>query len=171
MSGAVLTNPSLVWSITYTRRGARALGRPSTINLQKRGGAPTMRRATRAVCALTIAASVLVMAACGGNGGGSASSSSGPKRPTIGFVVPLISNPYWKLIQDFAQVAAGTLNVNLLTAQANSDETTEINIVEGWIARKVDGMVVGPVSDKVGAKVLSDAEAAKIPVTFMQRSP
>jgi ABC-type sugar transport system substrate-binding protein len=32
-------------------------------------------------------------------------------------------------------------------------------------------MVVGPVSDKVGAKVLSDAETAKIPVTFMQRSP
>ena len=36
-----------------------------------------------------------------------------PKVPTIGFVVPLISNPYWKLIQDFAEGAAGTLGINL----------------------------------------------------------
>jgi inositol transport system substrate-binding protein len=74
-------------------------------------------------------------------------------------------------MQDFAEGAAGTLGINLLTAQANSDESQEISIVEGWVARKVDGMVVGPVSDKVGATVLRDAENAKIPVTFMQRQP
>lgn len=102
---------------------------------------------------------------------GSSPAPAGKKTLTIGFVVPLISNPYWKLMQDFAQGAAGTLGVNLLTAQANSDESTEISIVEGWVARKVDGIVVGPVSDKVGATVLSDAENAKIPVTFMQRQP
>ena len=39
------------------------------------------------------------------------------------------------------------------------------------IARSVDGLVVGPVSDKVGDTVLNDAEAADIPVVFMQRSP
>jgi ABC-type sugar transport system substrate-binding protein len=103
--------------------------------------------------------------------GGATPAPAGKKTLTIGFVVPLISNPYWKLMQDFAQGAAGTLGINLLTAQANSDEATEISIVEGWVARKVDGMVVGPVSDKVGATVLSDAETAKIPVTFMQRQP
>ncbi|HKC18941.1 MAG TPA: sugar ABC transporter substrate-binding protein, partial [Candidatus Dormibacteraeota bacterium] len=109
----------------------------------------------------------LLLGACGGN----STSTGGKKQYTIGFVVPLISNPYWKLMQDFAQGAAGTLGVKLLTAQANSDESTEINIVEGWVARKVDGMVVGPVSDKVGQTVLRDAETAKIPVTFMQRQP
>ena len=125
-----------------------------------------MARTRQALCVAAIIA-MLVLAGCGS----ASNNSSGPKRPTIGFVVPLISNPYWKLIQDFAKGAAGTLNINLLTAQADSDETKEINIVESWISAKVDGMVVGPVSDKVGAKVLSDAEAAKIPVTFMQRSP
>jgi ABC-type sugar transport system substrate-binding protein len=110
----------------------------------------------------------LLATACGGN---SPSNTGGKKTLTIGFVVPLISNPYWKLMQDFAQGAAGTLGINLLTAQANSDESTEISIVEGWVARKVDGMVVGPVSDKVGQTVLTDAESAKIPVTFMQRQP
>ena len=129
-----------------------------------------MGRTARTLCVLSIVASVL-LTACGGGGGNTGTGSSGKKNPTIGFVVPLISNPYWKLIQDFAKGAAGTLGINLLTAQANSDETTEINIVEGWVARKVDGMVVGPVSDKVGSKVLQDAEKAKIPVTFMQRSP
>jgi ABC-type sugar transport system substrate-binding protein len=74
-------------------------------------------------------------------------------------------------MQNFAKGAAGQLGIHLLTAQANSDEATEINIVEGWIASKVDGIVVGPVSDKVGQTVLADAGKAKIPVTFMQRQP
>jgi ABC-type sugar transport system substrate-binding protein len=85
--------------------------------------------------------------------------------------VPLISNPYWKLIQDFAVGAAGTLGIDLLTGQADSDEAKEIAIVEAWISQGVDGIVVGPVSDKVGETVLADAEAAGIPVVFIQRSP
>jgi ABC-type sugar transport system substrate-binding protein len=97
--------------------------------------------------------------------------SQAAERPTIGFVVPLISNPYWKLIEDFAKGAAGTLDVELLTAQADSDEAKQISIVQAWIASGVDGIVVGPVSDKVGETVLADAEKAGIPVTFMQRSP
>jgi ABC-type sugar transport system substrate-binding protein len=94
-----------------------------------------------------------------------------PKVPTIGFVVPLISNPYWKLIQDFAVGAAGTLGINLITDQADSDEAKQISIIEGLIAQPVDGLVVGPVSDKVGATILADAETANIPVVFMQRPP
>jgi len=94
-----------------------------------------------------------------------------PKHPTIGFVVPLISNPYWKLIQDFAVGAAGTLGINLVTDQADSDEAKQISIVEGMIAQPVDGLVIGPVSDKVGATILADAETANIPVVFMQRPP
>jgi ribose transport system substrate-binding protein len=106
-------------------------------------------------------------------GGASTSvpASGGAKKPTIGFVVPLISNPYWKLIQDFAIGAAGTLGVDLITDQADSDESKQISIIEGLISRKVDGLVIGPVSDKVGSTVLADAEAANIPVVFMQRSP
>jgi ABC-type sugar transport system substrate-binding protein len=118
----------------------------------------------------TPAASTAPSAATAAPASGDASSPAA-ERPTIGFVVPLISNPYWKLIQDFAQGAAGTLNVELLTAQADSDEAKQISIVQAWIASGVDGIVVGPVSDKVGETVLADAEAAGIPVTFMQRSP
>ena len=85
--------------------------------------------------------------------------------------MPLISNPYWKLIQDFAVGAAGTLGVELITDQADSDESKQISIIEGLISRGVDGLVIGPVSDTVGATVLTAAEAANIPVVFMQRSP
>jgi ribose transport system substrate-binding protein len=102
--------------------------------------------------------------------GSSAGGGTG-KKPTIGFVIPLISNPYWKLIQDFAVGAAGTLGITLKTDQADSDENKEISIIEGLIAQGVDGLVVGPVSDKVGATILADAETAKIPVVFMQRPP
>ena len=45
------------------------------------------------------------------------------------------------------------------------------NIIEGLISQGVNGLVVGPVSDKVGATILADAETAKIPVVFMQRPP
>lgn len=130
-------------------------------------------RVPRSLAAIAIVV-VLAASACAGSGAPSANpsgSASAGERPTIGFVVPLISNPYWKLIQDFAQGAAGTLGVELLTGQADSDEAKQISIVQGWISAKVDGIVVGPVSDKVGETVLKDAEAAGIPVVFMQRSP
>jgi ABC-type sugar transport system substrate-binding protein len=139
-----------------------------------------MRR-TRSLGAIALVLSVVV-GACSGSGSapsaGATTAASAPAaasaaatKPKIGFVIPLISNPYWKLIQDFAQGAAGTLGVELLTGQADSDESKQISIVEGWISAKVDGIVVGPVSDKVGDTVLKDAEAANIPVVFMQRSP
>jgi ABC-type sugar transport system substrate-binding protein len=131
-------------------------------------------RGSRSLAAIAVVAT-LVVGACssapGSSAGASAGASGAAKKPTIGFVIPLISNPYWKLIQDFAQGAAGTLGVTLQTGQADSDETKQINIIEGMIAAKVDGLVVGPVSDKVGETVLRDAETAGIPVVFMQRSP
>ena len=128
------------------------------------------RRSSLATLAVSI---TLVTAACSGGSPSPAASSAGGGNATytIGFVVPLISNPYWKLMQDFAQGAAGTLGVVLKTGQADSDESKQISIIEGMISAGVDGLVVGPVSDKVGSTVLSDAEAAGIPVTFMQRSP
>jgi ABC-type sugar transport system substrate-binding protein len=128
-----------------------------------------MKRPVPGVVAVMLA---LIVAACSSGSTTSPSAASGGSKPlTIGFVVPLISNPYWKLMQDFAQGAAGTLGVTLQTAQADSDESKQINIVEGMISAKVDGIVIGVVSDKVGATVLEDAEAAGIPVTFMQRGP
>jgi ABC-type sugar transport system substrate-binding protein len=137
-------------------------------------------RGNRSVLAALAVSATLVVGACqgaaspapsGSSGAGASPAASAGKQYTIGFVVPLISNPYWKLMQDFAQGAAGTLGVKLQTAQADSDESKQINIVEGMISAKVDGIVIGVVSDKVGATVLKDAEAANIPVTFMQRSP
>jgi ABC-type sugar transport system substrate-binding protein len=122
-------------------------------------------------------AAALLLTGCGAssNAGSSTDDKSGAaggkKTPTIGFVVPLISNPYWELMQKFAQGAAGQLGIKLLTAQADSDESKELNIVQGWVSSKVDGIVVGPVSDKVGQTVLREAEKANIPVTFMQRQP
>jgi ABC-type sugar transport system substrate-binding protein len=120
---------------------------------------------------LAVSSAGVVAQSPAASGGTSPAATTAPNPPTIGFVVPLISNPYWKLIQDFAQGAAGTLGINLLTGQADSDESKQINIVQGWIAAGVDGLVIGPVSDQVGETVLSDAEAAGIPVVFMQRSP
>ncbi len=138
-------------------------------------------RGNRSILAALAVTATIVVGACQGaaspaaSSGSSAGASAGGggtgKQLTIGFVVPLISNPYWKLMQDFAQGAAGTLGVKLQTAQADSDESKQISLVEGMISAKVDGIVIGVVSDKVGATVLKDAEAAGIPVTFMQRQP
>ena len=131
----------------------------------------TPAASSTAAAASSTAAAAPSTAAAASSAPAAGSAAPAKSNPTIGFVVPLISNPYWKLMQDFAKGAAGQLGIKLLTAQANSDESTEINIVEGWIASKVDGIVVGPVSDKVGQTVLRDAQKAKIPVTFMQRQP
>ena len=65
---------------------------------------------TKVLGALTALVAASVMAASPGV----SAQSPAPEAPTIGLVIPLISNPYWKLIQDFTQGAAGTLGVNLL---------------------------------------------------------
>lgn len=133
-------------------------------------------RGKRSILTVLAVTATLITSACSTGSSATtapsaASASGATKQYTIGFVVPLISNPYWKLMQDFAVGAAGTLGVKLQTAQADSDESKQIAIVEGMISGKVDGIVIGVVSDKVGETVLKDAEAAGIPVTFMQRSP
>jgi ABC-type sugar transport system substrate-binding protein len=127
-------------------------------------------RSRKFVTAVALAICTSMLAGCGGddkdNGG-----EGGSDEVTIGFVVPLISNPYWELMQKFAEGAAKQLGIELKTAQADSDESKQINIVQGMISSQVDGIVVGPVSDKVGQTVLREAEKAGIPVTFMQRQP
>jgi len=90
---------------------------------------------------------------------------------TIGWDVPLISNPYWALLQNFAEGAAKQFGIKLITAQANTDDATQISQIQGFIADKVNGMVVGPVDNTVGKTILSLAQKANIPLTFMQRLP
>jgi ABC-type sugar transport system substrate-binding protein len=127
-------------------------------------------RSRKLAAAVALAACASMLAGCGDDSKDD-KAGDGSDKPTIGFVVPLISNPYWELMQNFAEGAAKQLDIDLLTAQADSDESKQINIVQGWISSKVDGIVVGPVSDKVGQTVLREAEKAGIPVTFMQRQP
>lgn len=112
-----------------------------------------------------------VLAACGGAAATISSSGTGGKGPTIGFVIPLISNPYWELMQNFALECAKQFNINLVTGQANSDDNTQLSIVQDFISRKVDGMVVGAVDNTVGQPILSAVTQANIPLTFMQRLP
>jgi ABC-type sugar transport system substrate-binding protein len=112
-----------------------------------------------------------LLAACGSSNGSTGSSGGSSKKYTIGFLVPLISNPYWQLMQTFAVECSKQFNINLLTAQANTDDSKQISIVQDWISRRVDGMVVGPVDDTVGQPILSAVTGAKIPLTFMQRLP
>jgi ribose transport system substrate-binding protein len=112
-----------------------------------------------------------LLAACGSTNNSASGSSSGSKTYTIGFLVPLISNPYWQLMQTFAVECAKQFGINLLTAQANTDDSKQISITQDWISRRVDGMVVGPVDNTVGQPILSAVQSAKIPLTFMQRLP
>lgn len=112
-----------------------------------------------------------LLAACGSSNNGNTGSSGSNKTYTIGFLVPLISNPYWQLMQTFAVECGKQFKINLLAAQANTNDSTQISIVQDWISRRVDGMVIGPVDDTVGQPILSAVTSAKIPLTFMQRLP
>jgi simple sugar transport system substrate-binding protein len=139
----------------------------------------------RRFSALFLVPLVMVVAACGssdssgGTGTGSSTASSGdattaaaaPDRPKIGFVVPVLENPYWKLEADYAKAAGKSLGADVLIGDAKSQDSTLVSTVENWISSGVDGIVVGLVTDSTTSKILADAKAAGVPVTFMQRGP
>jgi ribose transport system substrate-binding protein len=51
--------------------------------------------------------------------------------------------------------------------KARSKRTTEIKVVENFIARRVDGIVLAPLDDKALAPVVHSAVAGKIPVVII----
>lgn len=89
----------------------------------------------------------------------------------IGFGVPVLANPFWKANADFAENMATDLGMDYLIGDANSQEDQQVKAIEDLIAQGVDGLILAPVSQAVGPKLLELAEEAGVLVVFAERNP
>ncbi|WP_415953889.1 substrate-binding domain-containing protein [Streptomyces sp. KLOTTS4A1] len=131
-----------------------------------------MRRRRTAAGMAAVAAAALVVAGCSssggkesedkpeGNGGGKA---SGPKL-TIGMVTHAgKGDAFWDIVQKGAKAAAAKDNVDFL--YASDDQAKEqASLVQSYIDKKVDGLIVTLAKPEAMKDVLGKAKAAGIPV-------
>lgn len=127
----------------------------------------------RLSAALASAAAVLLLTSgCGevtvqGSGPGASPNvkSSGPI--TIAVVPKAVGFDFWDSVRKGAQCAASKLtdvNVQWDGVTAETDVTGQVNLLQNFLTRQVDGLVYAATDAKVLAQVTQDAQSLNIPV-------
>jgi ribose transport system substrate-binding protein len=84
---------------------------------------------------------------------------------TIGYTTPGLDNEYWAQVKTYAEAEAARLGVNLVfLAATTGDVSDHLNIINDFIAQKVDAVVISPVDSKGIIPGIEALNAAGIPV-------
>ncbi|MGI6454853.1 MAG: substrate-binding domain-containing protein [bacterium] len=91
-------------------------------------------------------------------------STAAERKYTIALVMKALSNPFFHAMQVGAEEEAGKLGVDLLVQGTNkeTDITQQVNIVENFMTRRVDALVIAPASSTALVPVLMRAKAQGI---------
>ncbi len=117
-------------------------------------------------------ASVLVLALAGaacGRGPSDASAPGGEKRLTIAVIPKGTTHEFWKSIHAGAARAARELGVAIIWKgpQKEDDRAQQITVVEDFVTRGVDGIVLAPLDDRALMRPVGDATREGIPVVII----
>ncbi|MDD2296830.1 MAG: substrate-binding domain-containing protein [Sphaerochaetaceae bacterium] len=88
---------------------------------------------------------------------------------TIGMTVPGLQFPFFITMQDEALAYAGELGVELLTHDSQNQSSIQMAAVENFIAQKVDGILISPMTTDSLVPAIEAAVAAGIPVATVDR--
>ncbi|MGI6038191.1 MAG: sugar ABC transporter substrate-binding protein, partial [Limnochordia bacterium] len=94
----------------------------------------------------------------------------GAGNMVLGLSSPAL-NEFYIRFEDFAQVGAKELGIQLITLNAEDKGEKQLRDVEDLIARGVDGIIVAPVTDAVARTIFQKCEEAGIPVIVADRNP
>lgn len=113
----------------------------------------------------------LALAACGGKG---ESGRGGTKKLTIAVIPKGTTHEFWKSIHAGAVQAADELaasgdsiNVIWKGPLREDDREQQVQVVEGFISQRVDGMVLAPLDDRALARPVEEARSAGIPTVII----
>jgi ribose transport system substrate-binding protein len=118
------------------------------------------------VSLLTAAA---LLAACKPQGSGGGSSGSGGAKPLKIAVIPKgTTHEFWKAVHAGGVKAAKELGVEIVWKGPlkEDDLKQQIEVVQGFVAQGVSGIVLAPLNDKGLVPAVNDAVAAKVPVVI-----
>ncbi|HEX8525238.1 MAG TPA: substrate-binding domain-containing protein, partial [Tepidisphaeraceae bacterium] len=102
-------------------------------------------------------------------GSGAAIGPAGTSKPRIGLSLDTLKEARWQADRDLFVKRASELGAEVFVNSANSDDTRQVNDVQGLISRGVDVMVIVPHDGLAMAKAVEICHAAKIPVIAYDR--
>lgn len=88
---------------------------------------------------------------------------------TIGMTVPGLQFPFFVTMFDEAEAYADELGIELLTHDAQNQSSNQMSAVENFIAQKVDGILISPMTTDSLVPAIEAALAAGIPVATVDR--
>ena len=120
---------------------------------------------TRAAVFLALTLSLLGAAGCGGGG----KNEPGPAEPAklkLAVIPKGTTHEFWKSIHLGALQAAEEFGVEVIWKgpQKEDDRAQQITVVEDFISRGVDGIVLAPLDERALCRPVQDAVREKIPV-------
>lgn len=100
---------------------------------------------------------------------GACSSSSGPKQLTVGVSFETLQTEYWVAGFDAIKAELAKREIRMLDAIADGDANRQLEQVNNFIARRVDGLIIVPKDAKTVIPMIRAANAANIPVVLYNR--
>jgi len=91
------------------------------------------------------------------------------KKPTLAVIPKGTTHEFWKSIHAGAVKGSRELGVEIIWKGPlkEDDREQQIKVVENFVARAVDGIVLAPLDDKALVPVVRDAVGRKIPVVII----
>ncbi|MEZ6013535.1 MAG: substrate-binding domain-containing protein [Planctomycetota bacterium] len=131
---------------------------------RRRPGCP-QRSITRRSVGVFALASLLTLAACGGGGAGAA---GGAKTLRVAVIPKGTTHEFWKSVHAGAERAARELDVEVLWKgpQKEDDREAQIRVVEDFVVKGVDAIVLMPLDKTALGRPAREAAAAGIPVVI-----
>jgi ABC-type sugar transport system substrate-binding protein len=99
----------------------------------------------------------------------SCSSDNSPKQPVIGVSFETLQTEYWVAGFEAIKAEAKKRNVSVLEAIADGDANRQLEQINNFIARKVDGIIAVPKDAKTIIPMIRAANAANIPIVLYNR--
>lgn len=137
------------------------------------GHRPLVRRLRGNAILVTVAAVALGLSGCGGvevreEGGGSTNDTSGPL--TLAVAPKAVGHEFWNTVRAGAECAAkraGDVTVQWDGVTAETDVEGQVNLIQNFITRKVDGIVYAATDSAALAPATERARGAGIPVAMI----
>jgi len=116
---------------------------------------------TRPFLLAALATFTAILAGCGG--------SSGPAKPQIAVIPKGTTHEFWKSIHAGAEKAASELGVEVIWMgpQREDDRQLQIQVVQNFISRNVDAIVLAPLDARSLARPVETAVERGIPVVVI----
>jgi inositol transport system substrate-binding protein len=101
----------------------------------------------------------------------SAGCAAKPAPPTIGVAFETLQTEFWVAAIDAIRADLGQRRFQVQEAIADGDANRQLEQVQNFVARRVDGIVVVPKDAKSVIPMIKAANAAQIPIVLFNRPP